>query len=286
MTAQVLYKRTRLAPTPSGYLHLGNIMSFAITATLAKQSKANILLRIDDLDRARAEPKYVQDILDTLQFLDIPWTEGPRDYKAYETSFSQIHRLHLYNAALEQLRPHVFACTCSRAQIVREGFDGAYPGTCLHKNIPLDTEGVTWRVVTDNRAIAMGEEEYILPADMQYFVVRKKNGYPAYHLSSVIDDLHFGVDLIVRGIDLLNSTLAHLYLATLLPGNTFHQTKFYHHQLLLEHDGSKLSKSAGSTSIQFLRKEGKSPEDVYTIIANMLGTKPATNWEELGQLLL
>ncbi|WP_295122565.1 glutamate--tRNA ligase family protein [uncultured Chitinophaga sp.] len=286
MAVPAVYKKTRIAPTPSGYLHLGNILSFAITATLAKQTKAATMLRIDDLDRDRAAPEYIQDIFDTLEFLDIPWAEGPKSFDEYQSDFSQLHRLYLYNAALEQLRPYVFACNCSRAQIARQSTNGAYPGTCLHKNIPLDTDGVSWRLITDNRAITIRDKQDVLPADMQYFVVRKKDGYPAYQLSSVIDDQHFGIDLIVRGLDLWNSTLAQLYLSSLLPGNTFHQTQFYHHPLLLEKDGGKLSKSAGSTSIQFLRNEGKSAADVYTMIANRLGGQSAVNWEELGQWLL
>lgn len=83
-----IFKRTRIAPTPSGYLHLGNILSFALTVTLARQTRANILLRIDDLDRERADRLYVQDIFDTLNFLEIPWDEGPRDYEEYKSDWS------------------------------------------------------------------------------------------------------------------------------------------------------------------------------------------------------
>jgi glutamyl-tRNA synthetase len=106
-----------------------------------------------------------------------------------------------------------------------------------------------------------------LDPGMKDFVIRKKDGFPAYQLTSITDDLHFGVDLIVRGQDLWPSTLAQLYLARLLPGGTaFANATFHHHGLLTEKDGDKLSKSEGATSIQFLRKEGASAADIYKMI--------------------
>ena len=108
-----------------------------------------------------------------------------------------------------------------------------------------------------------------LESGMKDFVVRKKDGSPAYQLTSILDDLHFGVDLIVRGQDLWPSTLAQQYLAGLLPGGgAFADACFYHHDLLTEEGGSKMSKSAGATSKQFLRKEGCRPEDIYEMIGN------------------
>src|SRR5580698_8544901 len=76
----VVFRKTRIAPTPSGFLHLGNVLSFALTAGLARRSGASILLRIDDLDRERVSREYVEDIFDALNFLGIPWDEGPRNW--------------------------------------------------------------------------------------------------------------------------------------------------------------------------------------------------------------
>lgn len=268
------FNKTRLAPTPSGFLHLGNVLSFVITAALAKKTNAKILLRIDDLDRERAAPQYVQDIFDTLHYLNIPWDEGPADYAQYEKEYSQLHRMELYRTALQQLKEseHVFACECSRAQVP----DGIYQGTCRNKGLPLDKENVSWRLRTDTtKEISIqtltGEIKAILPPSMQDFVVRKKDGFPAYQLTSVVDDHYFGVDLIIRGEDLWPSTIAQNYLSALLPGNTFQYSTSYHHPLLLETPDKKLSKSAGATSIQFLRKEEQQPADIYTMIAQMLG---------------
>jgi glutamyl-tRNA synthetase len=267
------FTKTRIAPTPSGYLHIGNILSFSLTAAAARQTGASILLRIDDLDRERAELRYIEDIFDTLRFLGIPWNEGPVDAADFERNWSQMRRLSLYNEALDLLRRSgaVFACSCSRAQLA--GASG-YPGTCTDRGISLDAEGVNWRLRTE--ALRVGENLVELPVEMWDFVVRKKDGFPAYQLSSVIDDLHFGVDLVVRGEDLRASTAAQLYLADVLakagmPGAAaFKKIKFIHHPLLME-GGEKLSKSAGATSINYLRQQGASPAEIFTLIGPLPG---------------
>jgi len=292
---QPQFHKTRIAPTPSGFLHLGNALSFALTAAIAERTGAKILLRIDDLDRDRVNRDYVQDIFDTLNFLQIAWHEGPRTYEEYEREWSQIHRLDLYNEALNQLRKDdkVFACTCSRAAIRRASADDSYPGTCLHKSLDLDTSDSNWRLITeaDAKVVIRTYPERIiqaqLPADMQYFVVRKKDSYPAYQLSSIIDDLHFGVDLIVRGQDLWASTIAQEYLAQQLSLDAFNHIAFYHHPLLMETGGLKLSKSAGATSIKYLRGHGHSAADVYGMIGKMAGIEQEVkDWRELSASLL
>jgi glutamyl/glutaminyl-tRNA synthetase len=221
------------------------------------------------------EARYVQDIFETLHFLGIQWDEGPRDIFEYEGKWSQVHRMELYREALLGLREQgvLFACNCSRAQIARDAAEGVYPGTCREKGLSLDAPDVSWRVRTDMslelvvRGLDGQGVRTRLDASMKDFIVRKKDGFPAYQLTSILDDLHFGVDLIVRGQDLWPSTLAQLYLAGLLPGGgAFAEACFYHHDLLKEEGGNKLSKSAGATSIQFLRKEGRRPEDIYEMI--------------------
>lgn len=289
------FTRTRLAPTPSGYLHLGNVLSFVLTVALARQTGANILLRIDDLDRERANPIYIQDVFDTLNFLEIPWDEGPRNLQEFESEWSQLYRMPLYQKALQQLQDQeaVFACTCSRAQIQRLSVDDTYPGTCCDKQLPLDTGNASWRLKTNNEEplnvkTLSGEVIHaVLPDAMNYFVVRKKDGYPAYQLSSLMDDMHFGVDMVVRGQDLWASTLAQLYLAEKIGVNAFTNNVFYHHSLLMASGERKLSKSAGDTSVHYLRTHGKSAADIYTAIAQMAGFNvPVNNWEELGRLVI
>ena len=265
-----MFRKTRIAPTPSGYLHIGNVRSFLLTKEIAEAAAARLLLRIDDMDRERVEDKYIRDIFETLSFLGIQCDEGPQDVDDFKANWSQVHRLPLYQAELETLRQSgkVFACTCSRADVLRASADGSYPGTCLEKGISLDAKNAAWRLHTDTetkvavRTLYDGIVSATLPPDMTDFVVRKKDGFPAYQLTSVMDDVHFGIDLIVRGADLWHSTLAQLCLAEVLGYDGFLNATFHHHSLITGDDGAKLSKSAGATSIQYMRAHGSSAADI------------------------
>lgn len=279
---------TRIAPTPSGFLHVGNILSFAITSALAKKSNARVLLRIDDLDQARANDQYIQDVFDTLNYLEISWDNGPRNVQDFRSSWSQTLRMELYHEALSRLRDKglVFACTCSRRQV-----KNSQPCTCLEKHIPLDTEDTAWRLITNVRELATrkynGEIFYTtLPREMHNFTIRKRDGIPAYQLASVVDDLHYNTDLIVRGEDLWSSSIAQHELALALDESRFSRIRFYHHSLLMEAPGKKLSKSAGSTSIKYLRENGKKPWEIYTLIGGMLGVdRRIDDWEQLARTI-
>jgi glutamyl/glutaminyl-tRNA synthetase len=287
--------KTRIAPTPSGFLHLGNVLSFALTAALARRAGARILLRIDDLDQERVNPAYVQDIFDTLNFLDIPWDEGPRNMVEYEKEYSQLHRMELYRQALDRLKEsgNLFACTCSRTGILRDSADGSYPGTCRQKGVPFEMENAGWRLRTEEerelvvKTLAGGQLKTTLPKRMSDFLVRKKDGFPAYQLTSLIDDLYYGVDFIVRGEDLWDSTLAqHTLSFPLLEQDRFSEITFYHHPLLTDAAGRKLSKSEGDPSIQYLRRQDWSPVDVYSWIAGKLERGVVVkNWDELSKVL-
>jgi len=283
-----------LAPTPSGFLHLGNIFSFVITAELARRTGAKILLRIDDFDMERTRKQYVQDIFDTLNFLEIPWDEGPRNLREYETEFSIAHRMENYEAALRKLKEtgNVFACTCSRAMVHADPANYGYQGTCRNKNIALDADNTCWRLLTaDNTGLEVRTlwgpvASARMPPDMKDFIVRKKDRLPAYQLISVIDDVNYGVDLVVRGEDLRSSTLAQQYLAMRLGAPTFKEIVFYHHPLIMGEDGKKLAKSEGATSVYHLRQEGKTAADIYSRIAQSI--KPgnvAGSWQELALLM-
>jgi glutamyl/glutaminyl-tRNA synthetase len=282
------FVKTRIAPTPSGYLHAGNALSFILTKVLAEKTGAKILLRIDDLDQERVRKEYVQDIFDTLDFLGIEWHEGPRDYEDYKNHYSQTHRMDHYTNALQKLleKNAVFSCTCSRSML-----DGTYHGQCRSETTSLHSAGNNWRMITENvPAIKIntlqGPHSKEIPPQMHSFIVRKKDGRAAYQLSSIVDDLHFGVDLVVRGEDLWPSTIAQVYLSHVLQQPQFAATTFYHHHLLHDKKG-KLSKSAGSLSIQELRKQHKKPADIYRLIARESGIQENISTEkELVERLL
>lgn len=282
------FNLTRIAPTPSGFLHLGNLYSFLITKALAQKHGAKILLRIDDLDRERFRTEYVQDIFDTLDFMEISYDLGPRNLHEFDSEWSQNHRLSLYEEGLEKLKAQnvLFSCDCSRKKIQQMDSSGYYLGHCQDRRIPLDRQEVAWRFNTFTADFIKIKEypnqfkSYTLPEDTAFFVVRKKDRFPAYQLTSLIDDLHFGVDLIIRGTDLFGSTLAQQLVAETLGDKSFRDVTFLHHKLLKGPNKEKLSKSEGSTSIQFLRKEGKTPTDIYRILGLISGSKePIVDFE-------
>lgn len=282
------FNLTRIAPTPSGFLHLGNLYSFLITKALTQKHGAKILLRIDDLDRERFRTEYVQDIFDTLDFMEIRYDLGPKNLHEFDSEWSQNHRLNLYEEGLEKLKAQnvLFACDCSRKKIQQMDSSGYYLGHCQDRRIPLDREDVAWRYNTFTADFIKIREypdqfkSYTLPEDTAFFVVRKKDRLPAYQLTSVIDDLHYGVDLIIRGTDLFGSTLAQQLVAESLGDQTFKNVTFLHHKLLRGPKKEKLSKSEGSTSIQFLRKAGKKPTEVYRILGELSGSKePIVDFE-------
>lgn len=232
----------RLAPTPSGFLHEGNLLNFYLNWHAARLRSARILLRIDDLDADRKRPEYVAGIFESLRHAGFDWDIGPgretTDVSAcvadFEANWSQYHRINLYNDLLARLRNTglLFACRKSRKDIAAAG--GTYPPEFRDQRLSLDEPDVAWRIKTTG-----------LDASMQDFVVRRRDGIPAYQVASVADDLHFGVTHIIRGEDLEPSTRAQIWLAGLLREAAFGSIHFLHHPLIRNERGEKLSKSAG-----------------------------------------
>jgi len=255
-------------------LHLGNILSFAITAALAQKTGSKVLLRIDDLDQARADEVYIRDIFESLTFLGIHWDEGPNSPEEFQKSYSQKHRMGLYSAALQQLadEDQVYACLCSRKKLA-----SVRTCSCMRQQVPLDAENASWRLKTiPHRRLSVKPCDglalsAVLPPEMTNFIIKKKDGFPSYQLASVIDDIFYGVDLIVRGDDLWSSTLAQMELSFAIRSENFRQIGFFHHPLLLSESGGKLSKSAGATSINYLRQHGHSPADIWESVGKTSG---------------
>lgn len=253
--------KTRIAPTPSGFLHIGNAFNFLLAETLAKQIGAKILLRIDDIDTSRKRTAYVEDIFETINWLQINIDEGPSSIMEFEQQWSQQKRHELYIAALNKLKNKqmLFTCECSRSKLKNLE---AYPNFCLKKQLPFEQPQSAWRIKMNSQQIVnfsdklKGFQNIDIAQQPGAFVVKTKNESPSYQLASVVDDTHFGITHIVRGEDLLNSTAQQLYLATHLEQTNFLKSMFYHHPLLTSLEGKKLSKSAGSDALNSLRKKG------------------------------
>ncbi len=275
----------RLAPTPSGYLHLGNGVNFVLTAALAQSRGARLLLRIDDLDQARVRPGYVRDIDETIRWLLPDLATGLLAEPIYQS-----RRVRRYAAVLEGLRQNdlVFACSCSRKQLAaaqkrggRENVDiNVYPGTCAGAKLELDAPNTVWRMRDSGT------------------VVRQRNGRVSYQLASLTDDVDHDVTHLVRGEDLRTSTAMQSVLAKALrperlptvPGDwptfgAFLDVRAWHHPLLLDDDGRKLSKSDGAQSLRAMRAAGAAPAVVLAKAAQLLGAPPVESFDELTSLI-
>ena len=222
--------RTRLAPTPSGFVHEGNLVNFLVISRVAQTCDAAVALRLDDIDRPRIRGEYIDDIFRVLTWLEIPWTDGPRS-TADMAQWTQHQRLDRYQRAREELwmTGLAYHCMCSRTQW--NAFTGdSCPGECRQGNHAFQVGRTATRLHLDG-----------IPDP----IIWRRDDLPAYHLTSVVDDHDGRVDLVVRGEDLQASTDVQRLISRALPDNTFHEALVVHHPLVTL-EGRKLSKSAGA----------------------------------------
>jgi glutamyl/glutaminyl-tRNA synthetase len=260
--------RGRLAPSPTGYLHLGHARTFWIAQERARAAGGKLVLRIEDLDRARCRAEFVEACLEDMAWFGFQRDEGP---------IFQSERLELYRAAFEKLRAggFLFPCVCSRADVLRAlqaphaGEDEPiYPGTCRERNFSeeeLRGRQVNWRFrVPDNRNVRfhdgrMLKQSFVAGRDFGDFVVWRHDDLPSYQLSVVVDDSAMGITEVVRGEDLLRSTARQILLYDALKVKV---PAFYHCPLMLDEKGERLAKRHDSLSLRKLRAQGRTPESM------------------------
>lgn len=279
--------RSRLAPTPSGFLHLGNVFSFVLTWLIVRQQKGTLLLRIDDLDSQRRRIEYLDDIFQTLEWLGIDYDEGAGGTEDFLKNFSQKYRISQYEQLLNELLnispPLVYACSCSRKEIQNNSLNGLYTGFCrdskiLNQHLIAQKTETAWRIEVPPIPICFqdvfkGEISLNLAEKMGDFIIRRKDQLPAYQIASLSDDLKYGINFIVRGEDLMDSTAAQIFLAQLLRKENFTKISFLHHPLLYEKGEQKMSKSHDSLSVKALREHLISPKPIIQWIAEQVGIK-------------
>jgi glutamyl/glutaminyl-tRNA synthetase len=244
----------RLAPTPSGRLHLGNALAFGAAWLSARNAGGRVILRIEDVDRARARTEIEASIRTDLQWLGIDWDE--------ETAPQRERR---YQPWLQRLGDRIYRCRCTRAQLG----SGPYAGTCRDAGYP--DGAVRFRLpdgavrFVDRR---LGPQEVDPVAVFGDPVVQRRDDSFTYPLAVVVDDLCDGVTEVVRGADLLEYTAVQIHL-----WHAFGATPptWLHAPLLLGPDGKKLSKSHGSTEIGALAASGWSARDVWRLLLPFLG---------------
>ncbi|MGH7656382.1 MAG: glutamate--tRNA ligase family protein [Gemmatimonadaceae bacterium] len=258
---------TRFAPAPTGWLHLGHVVNALHVWTIARARGARVILRVEDHDRTRCREEYVDGIFEDLAWLGfVPDAIAPRQ--------SSAEREERYSAALADLEAAglAYPCDCSRREIAAEvpdqfGEETRYPGRCRTRALAGASTparrvqmGPGGEMFTDERLGAVTQSPVEQCGD---FLVRDRLGNWTYQFAVVVDDLDQGVDLVIRGEDLLASTARQIRLGRLLGRAA--PPSFHHHALVRNADGSKLSKSAGDGSIRDLRRAGKTAADVLLL---------------------
>ena len=267
--------RGRLAPSPTGYLHVGHARTFWIAQERARANGGELILRNEDLDATRFKMEFVGAMLEDLSWFGFAWSEG-LDVGGKFAPYNQSGRMDFYRTALEKLRAgnFIYPCTCSRKDILaatraphaNDDDDPIYPGTCRKKSFNLQpATKFSWRFrVPDGETISFndgnfGGQKFVAGKDFGDFVVWRGDDVPAYQLACVVDDAAMEISEVVRGADLLVSTARQILIYRAL-GLT--PPEFFHCALMLDEKGERLAKRHDALSLRKLRELGETPESL------------------------
>lgn len=281
--------RGRFAPSPTGALHVGNARTALLAWLHARAAGGAFVMRVEDLDFGRVRPGIMETQLGELRWLGLDWDEGP-DVGGPHAPYVQSQRTDAYDAALRVLatRGLLFACSCSRKDIAaaasapHAGEEGPrYLGICREHAVAASVASpmehgrslVALRVRVEPGEVCFDDllqgRCCFRPAEETGdFVVRRKDGAPAYQLAVVVDDVAMGITHVVRGGDLLSSTARQLLLFRALGPP---EPRYLHVPLMLGDDGERLAKRHGAVSLGELRARGVSPERVVGWLAATCG---------------
>ena len=277
--------RGRIAPSPTGYLHIGHARTFWVAQERTKAAGGTLVLRNEDIDAQRFKMEFAEAMLEDLRWLGFDWQEGPNCGGPFRP-YNQNERFEFYRAALEKLRlgGFIYPCTCSRKDIRSaaraphaEDDEIIYPGTCREKTEFRMTNGrinssfvvrhskFSWRFrVPDGETISFddggfGAQQFVAGTDFGDFVVWRHDDVPAYQLACAVDDAAMQITEVVRGADLLISTARQLLLYRALGLTSPH---FFHCPLMVDSKGERLAKRHDALSLRQLRGQGKTPEEL------------------------
>jgi len=261
----------RLAPTPSGRLHLGNVCAFAAAWLSVRAQHGRLLLRIEDVDRARANEAVEASIREDLLWLGLEWDAETARQSSRD-----------YDSALAALADQTYYCSCTRAEVQDGG--GVYPGRCRTRG--LRDGAVRFRLPDERITLqdrARGPHTVDL-ATMGDPVLRRRDGLYAYNLAVVADDRADGVTEVVRGEDLLDQTAVQICLWRALQATLEAETPTWlHTPLIVGADGRKLSKSHADVHVGDLRAAGWTQADIWRHVLPWLGLQPV---EQIQQAIL
>lgn len=277
--------RGRLAPSPTGLLHIGHARTFAIAARRTHENTGVLVLRNEDLDPQRCRAHFVDAMFTDLRWLGIRWTEGP-DCGGPHAPYSQSERRSHYLAAWRKLRDEgwIYPCTCSRKDLAVAATapndvddEPIYPGRCRERTDAKDfatPAGVNWRFrVPDGEAISfvdlrLGPQTFLAGRDFGDFVVWRRDDVPAYQLAVTVDDAEMEITEVVRGADLIKSTARQLLLFQAL---RCYPPAYYHCALVPDESGQRMAKRNDSASIRHLRQSRWAPEQVLRKAETLVG---------------
>ena len=263
--------RTRFAPSPTGFLHIGGARTALFCLLAARATGGDFILRIEDTDRERSTRESVQAILDGMQWLALEHDEGP---------FFQSERLARYQAAAEQLLQQglAYRCDCSRqrldqlrAQAMAAGEKPRYDGHCRDRDdVPEDGNSVIrfrnpdqGSVVFDDRVRGRIEVDN---AELDDLVIMRGDGTPTYNFAVVIDDIDMQINLVIRGDDHINNTPRQINIYRALGAEP---PEFAHVPMILGDDGQRLSKRHGAVSVMAWREQGYLPDAMVNYLARL-----------------
>lgn len=272
----------RLAPSPTGRMHAGNVFASLMAWLVAKSQGGRIVLRIEDLDAGRSRAEYADALQRDFERLGLVWDDGP---------YFQHDRREAYHDAYQSLaaRGIVYPCFCTRSDVhaasaPHRGQKVVYPGTCRRlTESERETLGQgrtpTRRLTVPDQTIAIqdlvqGPFKQNLQRECGDFLIRRADGTFAYQLAVVVDDAEQGVNSVVRGVDLLCSTPQQVHLQTLL--SLSHPT-YAHVPLFVVDDGRRLAKRDGDAALDVLLARFGTPEAVIGHIANLAGLAPTND---------
>jgi glutamyl/glutaminyl-tRNA synthetase len=269
--------RGRIAPSPTGLLHVGHACTFWTAYQRALQYQGTLIFRNEDLDPQRAQARFAEAMLQDLRWLGIHWQEGP-DVGGPYAPYQQSLRREFYLDAWRRLRDSqaIYPCSCSRKDLAlsasapNDGDDEPmYPGRCREKAKEASRyeapAGVNWRFrIPDGEAVQfldqhLGEQSYVAGEQFGDFVVWRRDDVPAYQLAVVVDDAAMQVTEVVRGADLLKSTARQLLMIRALG---LRPPAYFHCDLVRDQAGARLAKRHDALSLQTLRAQGHTPEQV------------------------
>ena len=282
--------RGRLAPSPTGHLHLGHARTFWTAQQRVQAHGGVLILRNEDLDPHRCKPEFLSAMLEDLRWFGFQWQEGP-DCGGPFSPYNQSERRDFYRSAFETLCQCglVYPCTCSRKDVQQAAQaphasdeEPIYPGTCRGRSVlrvPCsvsetaraanteharhNTQHVNWRFrVPDGETISFvdgcqGPQSFIAGKDFGDFVVWRHDDVPAYQLAVGVDDAAMQITEVVRGMDLLVSTARQILLYRALG---WQAPAFYHCPLMTDESGVRLAKRHDALSLRALRARGVSPD--------------------------